>query len=112
MVTDSGFVGTNANIYGGWKLYDGEAGQYGRWLGDENFPHEINLDLGQSFDFSDLERVELLAGNHISADLNERSVRHFKVFISENGSDWVEKLEVNNIDASEWQAGVNNTYQF
>ena len=111
-VTDSGFVGTNANIYGGWKLYDGEAGQYGRWLGDENFPHEINLDLGQSFDFSDLERVELLAGNHISADLNERSVRHFKVFISENGSDWVEKLEVNNIDASEWQAGVNNTYQF
>jgi hypothetical protein len=37
---------------------------------------------------------------------------HFKVFVSENGIDWVEKLEVNNIDASEWQAGVENTYQF
>lgn len=113
-VTDSGVLGNNPEVYGGWHLYDNVSdGPYVRWLGSaKNFPHEIDIDLGQTFNISSLNSVEITPASHYVDDPESRSIRHFKVFISENGSDWVEKLEVNNIDASEWQAGVNNTYQF
>jgi hypothetical protein len=113
-VTDSGVLGNNPEVYGGWHLYDDVSdGHYVRWLGSaQNFPHEIDIDLGQVFNVSSLESIQITPASHYIDDPKSRSVSHFKVFVSEDGINWVEKLEINNIQPSEWQENVKNNYQF
>ena len=77
IVSDTGYYhkGTTNVQYESWHIYDNGIGTYERWIGEvEKAPFNIDINLGQEFNYENLEKIELLPGNHIDSDYNERSV--------------------------------------
>lgn len=114
LVSDSGFVGNDSDVYGGWKLYDDNgSGQFNRWLGyRSDMPYHIDLYVGEELNYYDLEKIELTPASYTNDGTGARSVRHFKVFISKDGVNWTEKMDVSGIESTEWSAGIENSYLF
>lgn len=80
--------------YDPWKAFDGLTGTYSQRLYVPVSNQHVTLDLGNSFDIGVLTQVDILPGNHISNDYNNRSVRDFTVYVSNDMLEWTNVLNV------------------
>jgi hypothetical protein len=103
----SGYYNNNS-LYEPWKAFDNQTGTNNRWLTDNTGSQFVTLDIGQSKDVSDFTEVRILPANHNSDDWTTRSIRNFKVLVSEDNNTFYEVLYETGIN--DWQSGVEKSF--
>jgi len=98
----------NDPLYEPWKAFDNANGTNNRWLTDNAGLQYVTLDVGSARSTSDFTEVQILPGSHNSDDWTSRSIRDFKVLISDDNVNYHEVLSVTGLN--DWQSGVQKTF--
>lgn len=107
IVSYSSYYNTDP-IYEPWKAFDNQTGTNNRWLFDGTFPQHVTVDLGTTFNLSDLEYVKILPGNHNVDDYTTRAIKDFNVSVSDDNIEWVTVLTETNV--TNWSEGVTKNF--
>lgn len=107
VVDYSGYYNTSP-LYEPWKAFDNQTGTGNRWLTDNAGSQFVTLNIGSLQNVSDFTEVRLLPGNHNMDDWTTRSIRDFRILVSDDNINFYEILSIPGLN--DWQDGVEKSF--